>query len=100
MKTVDAAAIRRELVDELQQIVGCPREYFTVEVGNTIFISDEGEHPPCLFVQVNWFERGQEVQDRVARAIDKHIRQQGYEQVEIYFMVLQENKYYENGEHY
>lgn len=88
------------LVDELTEIIGCPRDYFTIELLPTTFITDGkvGEGTP--FVQVNWFDRGQEVQDKTAVAIDRHIRSAGYSQIDIFFVVLQESKYYENGRHY
>lgn len=51
-------------------------------------------------IQVNWFDRGQTVQDAAAQAIDHAVRSTGYEQIEIFFVVLDETKYYENGNHF
>ena len=96
----DVQAVRRELVDELTVIVGCPRDYFTVELTQTVFVGDEGEEPGTPFATVYWFDRGQEVQDRTAEVIDRHLRRRGYPQVEVIFQILEEAKYYENGKHY
>lgn len=100
MKKEDVKVVSKDLVDELQNIVECPRDYFTLEVPETIYISDGDEIAGNPLIQVKWFDRGQEVQDRVAAAITSHIRQVGYQQVEIFFILLEKNRYYENGEHY
>ncbi len=92
--------ISKPLVDELQQIIGCPRDYFTLEVVNSVFIMDGAERQITPFVQVNWFDRGQAVQDQVAAAICRHLQQAGCPQVETFFVVLEENRYYENQNHY
>lgn len=92
--------ISKNLIDELQEIIGCPRDYFTLEIVPTISIMDGVECTGRTFVQVNWFERGQDIQDKVAQSIDCNLRSVGYEQAEVFFTVLQENRYYENGTHY
>ncbi|HMM22309.1 MAG TPA: DUF1904 domain-containing protein [Selenomonadales bacterium] len=100
MDEAPVKAISGGLVDELTEIVGCPRDYFTIELLPSIFIADGKAVEGTPFVQVNWFDRGQAVQDRAAAAIDRHIRGAGYRQTDIFFLVLQEQKYYENGRHY
>ncbi len=92
--------ISRPLVDELQGIIGCPRDYFTIEAVNSVFIMDGEQQAVTPLVQVNWFDRGQQVQDQAAAAIFRHIAGVGFSQVETFFVVLQENNYYENGAHY
>lgn len=92
--------ISKQLVDELQQVIGCPREYFTIEAVNSVFILDGQEQQITPFVQVNWFDRGQAVQDKVAQAICRQVRSAGYEHVETFFVILEESKYYENEKHY
>lgn len=92
--------ISKPLVDELTEIIGCPREYFTIEAVNSIFIQDGQEVSITPFVQVNWFDRGQAVQDKVAQAISRQLQRAGCPQVETFFVVLEESKYYENETHY
>lgn len=92
--------ISKDLVDELQQLLQCPRAYFSLEVIMSEYIKD-GEivsGPPV--VEVAWFDRGQEVQDHAARIITKHTHCAGYQNVDVIFTALHENKYYENGEHF
>ncbi len=100
MKKQDIQTISKTLVDELTDIIGCPREYFTIELLETIFFKDGIEVTGSPLIQVNWFERGQELQDAAAQAIDQAVRRAGYEQVEIFFVVLEKTGYYENGNHY
>lgn len=93
-------AISTPLVDELQEIIGCPRDYFIIEAVGSNFIMDGKQTEISPVVQVNWFDRGQEVQDEAAAAICRHIRSSGYSHVETFFTVLEKNKYYENETHY
>ncbi|CVK20311.1 MULTISPECIES: DUF1904 family protein [Sporomusa] len=92
--------LSKPLVDELTQIIGCPREYFTIEAVQSVFIQDGQEQPITPFVQVNWFDRGQAVQDQVAQAICRQAQRAGSPQVETFFVVLEESRYYENDRHY
>lgn len=94
------AAASREMVDDLTRIVGCPRDYFTLEYCPTVFIGDGNVVAGASLVQVNWFERGQDVRDQVARCVTKHLQMQGCAAVDVYFIALQEACYYENGEHF
>ncbi|HBG1558843.1 DUF1904 family protein [Clostridioides difficile] len=53
------------------------------------------------FVEVAWFDRGQEVQDIVARIITDSIRNNlDVESMDLAFTVFEKEKYYENGEHF
>ncbi len=100
MKKEHLQAISKTLVDELTTIVGCPRDYFTIEFVETCLIQDGLEVTGSPLIQVNWFDRGQTVQDAAAQVIDQAVRSAGYDQIEIFFMVLEEARYYENAKHY
>ena len=100
MKKEHIQVISKPLVDELTNIVGCPRDYFTIEFVETCYIKDGLDVDGSPLIQVNWFDRGQSVQDAAAQAIDRWVRSTCYEQIEIFFVVLEETKYYENGSHY
>ena len=51
------------LIDELVEIIECPRDYFTIELINNTFIMDGEVVAPPTIIEVAWFDRGQEVQD-------------------------------------
>lgn len=89
------------LIDDLEKLVGCPRDYFTLEHIPSTFIMDGEETKGYPFIEVLWFDRGQEVQNQVAKAItDKVNHKNEYEDVCVLFRKLEENQYYENGEHF
>ena len=97
MSIADVQKISKKMIDELEIIIDCPREYFTLEVAESTFIVDGEMVSKDPFVQINWFDRGQEVQDKTAAAITEHICNAGYGNVEMFFIVLERNKYYEKG---
>jgi hypothetical protein len=99
MSITDVKNMSKQMIDELAVIVDCPREYFTIEVIESKFIIDGDIVKKDPFVQVNWFDRGQDVQDKAAEVITKHICDVGYGNAEIFFIILERNNYYENGKH-
>lgn len=92
--------ISKNLIDELQELIQCPRDYFSLSVDRSVYIKDgeivEGEP----VVELSWFDRGQEVQDKAAKIITKYVNLVGYPNLDVIFFVLNESKYYENGEHF
>jgi len=95
-----ACTISRALIDELQELLQCPREYFSIELVQSRFVAD-GEFIDGLpTVEVSWFDRGQDVQDTAAKIITRHINSIGYANVDVIFRPLDKNRYYENGEHF
>lgn len=95
-------ALSKPLTDELQPLMDCPREDFTFEYIYTTFFN-EGEvsaaHP---FVEVLWFDRGQEVQDKVAAIVTEQVKGiVGQDSnVAVIFTALNPAGYYDNAQHY
>lgn len=103
LKSIDAKRallISKELIDELQELIQCPRDYFSIEVTQSKYIMDGKFVGGPQMVEVFWFDRGQEVQDKAAKIITKHINSIGYKSVDVIFHALDAKKYYENGEHF
>lgn len=50
------------------------------------------------FVEVDYFPRPREVQERVARVLYESLKDAGYPNSDIHFRYLQPENYYENGE--
>ncbi len=100
MEEKDVMALSAKLPAQLSAIVGAPEDWFSVEYlpSRFYFGGVLVSHDPLI--QVWWFDRGQEVQDRVAESIDRLCRQLGYQQIEIFFLPLEKSAYYENGQHY
>lgn len=87
------------LIDELEEIIKCPRDYFRIELSNNIFIKDGSVVGAPQVVEVSWFNRGQEMQDKVAEVITKHFKK-NRKYLDVIFYSLKENCYYENGKHF
>jgi Zn-finger nucleic acid-binding protein len=96
----DICKISVGMVQEMQELLQCPKSYFTLECINSTYIMDGEIVKVCPTVEVAWFDRGQEVQDTMAKIVTKYIHSAGYKDVDVIFSVLEENKYYENGEHF
>lgn len=89
----------KELIDSLVEIIECPRDYFTIELITSTFIMDGEIVTPPTIVEVAWFDRGQEIQDKVAIAITKHFKKDR-DCLDVIFHALEHRCYYENGEHF
>ena len=100
IKKEDLCKISKPLVDELQNMLGCPRDYFTIELIHSTFIQDGDVTDGYPYVEIAWFDRGQETQNKVAKLITSHLQKVGYENVDVFFTLFQKNSYYENGEHF
>lgn len=91
-------AVSRELVAELAAICECPPDYIMLECLMTTAVFDGGIVPSYPFVEVSWFDRGLEAQDRFAEAIDRHLRVQGdLPELEVAFRSYERRNYYANG---
>lgn len=93
-------SISDRLAQELAAVCECGTDNFTMECQLTtaIFGSlEEGSSYP--FVEVGWFERGQETRDRFAHAITTQLNDIGIAEVEIAFRTYREDSYYINGRH-
>jgi phenylpyruvate tautomerase PptA (4-oxalocrotonate tautomerase family) len=90
----------KNLIGELETIINCPRSYFTIEHISSTFIADGSVSKAYPFVEISWFDRGQDVQDKTAVAVTKAVQGAGYENVDVIFSALKENDYYENGCHF
>jgi hypothetical protein len=90
----------KALIDELQTIIPVPREHFAIEHVDSMYIMDGREAEEYPLIYVNLFDRGKETEDKVAKAITKHIHNAGYKNVDVIFTILEKSRYYENGEHF
>jgi len=92
-------AASAKLTEELAAICDCPPDYFSLEcLATTAAFAGEfvASYP---FVEVAWFDRGLNAQDRFARAVDRHLREAlGLPELEVAFRTYRERDYYANGE--
>lgn len=100
MEAKKICTISKSMVDELQQLLECPRDYFQLEVIHSTFIRDGEFIDGSPVIEVSWFDRGQDIQDKTAKIITKYIQSIGYNNIDVIFTALEESKYYENGSHF
>ncbi|GLX67651.1 DUF1904 family protein [Paenibacillus glycanilyticus] len=90
--------ISQPLSEELALICECGTDNFTMEYVHTTAIYGglaEGQSYP--FVEVGWFERGQAVRDRFAKAVTEQLARIGVHELEVAFRTYREDSYYING---
>ena len=86
------------LAEELAVICGCGTDNFTMSCQFATNVFGAGPNdPPFAFVEVGWFERGQQVRRRFAEAVTRHIVQLDIPEVEVVFHAYREDSYYING---
>ena len=90
----------KALIDELETIISVPREHFALEHVDSMYIMDGKEAVEYPLIYVNLFDRGRDTEDKVAKAITKHVHNAGYKNVDVIFTILERGRYYENGEHF
>ena len=103
MPQIKIRGINENQICEISEkmIVKCPRDYFEIECIKSVAIRDGKIADVYPFVEVAWFDRGQEVQDTVAKIITDNIRENlNIESMDLAFTVFEKEKYYENGEHF
>lgn len=88
------------LVEALAKICQAETLDFTVDLIRTQSFFAGKEVATFPFVEVGWFDRGQQVQDAAAKCIDTILKHQGIEQVEVVFKVFEKKNYYCDGDHY
>lgn len=93
--------ISENMIDELVEAVKCPRDYFEIECIQSVAVRNGQISDAYPFVEVAWFDRGQEVQDKVAKIITDNIRNNlNVDSMDLAFTVFEKEKYYENGQHF
>ncbi len=99
-KTVQS--LSKTLIDDLELLMKSPRADFTFEHVYTTFFHEGGEDASYPFVEIVWFNRGQEVQDQVARIVTDRMKEiMGTEiNVAVIFTSVEPSGYYDNAEHY
>lgn len=91
----------KELIDGLTDLIKCDRTWFTIEHTETEYIFDGKIVPGYIFIDVFWFDRGQETKDKVAKFITDFCKKLTNDNdTTVIFYPLEGNNYYDNGEHF
>ena len=99
-KTLEGIA--EEIVVQIAKVTQTPHDHFTVEHIQSAYIAKGGASGVYPFIEVLWFDRGQETKTKVASIIDSALRPVVGEKTDItiVFSDLRGQDYYENREHF
>lgn len=88
------------LSQKLVEITECPIEYIEIEYIPSKVVINENLELGVAFVEIYWFDRGQEQSDALAKAYTEVFQKNGIENVDIAYMLYSKSLYYENGQHF
>jgi hypothetical protein len=89
------------LVAPLAKAMSTTEDNFTFELIGSRFFYKKKEIESYPFVEVLWFSRGKEVQQKAAMIITDHVKVvTNAPDVVVVFQALPEADYYENGNHF
>ena len=101
VRGVSAEALRSAapaLVQQLAELCDCGTDNFTVSgLHTTAAWGGAPDEPSFAFVEVGWFERGNEIRNRFARLVTESLMPLGLDEVEVVFVTYREEAYYING---
>ena len=92
--------ISKELPHNLAVLTNTQEDWFTIEYMPIKYFINGEQASGYPVVNVNWFDRGLDMQDKVALEITKVVQNEGYEIVDVIFNIFEKRNYYENGEHF
>lgn len=86
------------LAEQLAMICGCGTDNFTMHSLHTTNVFGAGPNdPPYAFIEVGWFDRGQQARSLFADVVTEYVFKLGIPEVEIVFHAYREDSYYING---
>lgn len=101
--------LSKKLSQPLSEAIGCPTNwlyYTNISSDDSAIFCNGNEVTNEVYVHVEWFDRGQEIKDQVAKIITEMIQDNSViscpdsMDVTVIFIELEKSSYYENGEHY
>lgn len=102
VETQTVKSLSKTLIDDLEELMKSPRADFTFEFVHTDFYHEGAVNSAYPFVEILWFDRGQETKDQVAAIVTKQVRSSVGSDVDVavIFTELKPKNYYDNAEHY
>lgn len=100
VKEEEVKKLSMECSPKLGEMCDCPSDWFVFDYIESKFFDETGLIKHWPVVQVWWFERPQEVQDKFAKCLNDYFVELGYTGSQISFHIFDENSYYEEGQHF
>ncbi len=91
-----------DIVEQFAKLTDTPNDHFTVEHIASQFVAAGGASSGYPFIEVLWFDRGQDTKTAVANLIDEALRPfvGKHTDITVLFEDLNGKDYYENREHF
>ncbi|WP_337099817.1 DUF1904 family protein [Paenibacillus sp. YIM B09110] len=90
--------VSEPLAETLAKLCHCGTDNFTMSCLNaTSVFGDPADGSMFVFVEVGWFDRGQQTRNEFALAVTESIQRLGASEVEVVFIAYREDSYYVNG---
>lgn len=83
---------------DLAEIVGCPQDWFLFDLVASKVIDYQGNLLSHPIVQVWWFKRPMDVQEKVADYLHQSFQKMGFTMDQISFHTFDVADFYENGQ--
>lgn len=91
--------LSKTLAPKLSKLLDTPEDWFSFEYSPTIAYVLGEKAQGVAAVDVTWFDRGQEMQDKTALLIHQTLLDLGYQEPTLMFHLLKKEEFYENGQH-
>ena len=88
-------AIASNLAISLADVIKCPKEWISIELAPTEYFNSHSSEESFPVVNIHWFPRPKDMQDKVADLVKKYLFEQGHSRIQIYFHCLDPKGYYE-----
>ncbi len=93
--------LSKETSTSLSVSFQCPVDWIVFSNNNTTLYCNAEEVTNMVYVYIEWFDRGQSIQDEVAKILTSSILVHNPNlSIDIIFIKLEKSSYYENGVHY
>ncbi|EFM11714.1 protein of unknown function DUF1904 [Paenibacillus curdlanolyticus YK9] len=89
--------LAQQLAEQLADICECGTDNFTMDCLHTTAVYGGAGDQSFPFVEVAWFERGDEVRGQVAAAVTQQLSSLGLTDIEVAFRTYREDSYYIDG---
>lgn len=83
---------------DLATICNCPSDWFIFDLIHSRFFDGDGRVKHCPVIQVWWFERPMDIQDRVVNLLHRQLENMGFHCDQISFHIFEHDRYYEGAE--
>lgn len=93
--------ISKTTTDDLAKIIDCPNDWINFSK-NSCKVFCEGKVSKEIFVHIEWFDRGGEVKEKVAKILMNNIQNQFGKDLNVttVFVNIEKSNYYENGNNF